>query len=154
MVSDALGLLLEDIGKILNIPHLAPDANHSCLIKFPKGPPIQIEIDKSGNYLMIGCDLGEIPVGPYRENVFREALKANGQPYPHAAEFAYSKQSNKLVITRYLILQSLRGETVIEALTPFQALADQWHEALTRGDIPISLEGAYQSSGTKMFGMK
>lgn len=154
MVTDALGLLLEDIGRLLNIPHLVPDSNHSCLIKFPTGPSIQIEIDKTGNYLMIGCDLGEIPVGPYRENVFREALKANGRPFPHAAEFAYSKQSNKLVMTRYLILNSLRGETVVEALTPFQALAGQWHEALARGEVPYSLEGAYQSGGSKMFGMK
>lgn len=154
MVTDSFGLLLEEIGKHLGIANLAPDANNSCLIKFPKGPSIQLEIDKTGNFLMIACDLGEIPAGPYRENVFREALKYNGRPYPHIAEFAYSKQTNKLVMTRLLPLNDIRGEIIIEALTPFQELSNRWHETLARGEIPSSLEGAYISGGAKMFGIK
>lgn len=154
MVTDAFGLLLEDVAKQLNIPSLVPDQNNSCLIKFPKGPAIQLEIDKTGNYLMIGCDLGEIPAGPYRENVFREALKMNGRSYPHAADFAYSKQSNKLVMTTQLPLQNLRSETIVETLNSFQELAIRWNESLQSGEVPSFLEGAYQSSSAKMFGMK
>lgn len=153
MVTDSFGLLLEEIGKLLDIPKLAPDRNNSCLINFPKGPPIQFEIEKMGNHFLIACDLGEVPTGPYRENVFREALKYNGRPFPHACQFAYSKQTNKLVITHLLPLANLRGEQVIEALTPFQAIAIQWQEALARGEVPAS-EGVFQGGGAKPFGMK
>lgn len=153
MVTDSFGLLLEELAKLLNISKLEPDRNNSCLIKFPKGPPIQFEIEKSGNHLLIACDLGEIPAGPYRENVFREALKHNGRPYPHACEFAYSKQTNKLVMTHLLPLPNLRGEQVVEALTPFQVIALRWQESLARGEVP-SFDGAFQSGGSKPFGMK
>lgn len=153
MVTDSFGQLLEEMAKLLNIPKLEPDRNNSCLIKFPKGPSIQFEIEKSGNQFLIACDLGEIPAGPYRENVFREALKYNGRPYPHVCQFAYSKQTNKLIMTHLLPLSNLRGEQVIEALTPFQALAGQWAEALARGEVPTS-EGLFQSGGAKPFGMK
>jgi hypothetical protein len=154
MVTDALGLLLEDVAKLIGIAKLEPDRNNSCLIKFPNAPSIQLELDKSGNYLMIGCDLGEIPPGPYRENVFKEALKYNGKPPPRSADFAFSKQANKLVMTKHLLAKNLRGEAVVEALTPFQALAKSWQEALSRGDVPSSVEGLYQPGGSKMFGMK
>ena len=103
---------------------------------------------------MIACDLGEIAAGPYRENVFREALKYNGRPFPHAAEFSYSKQGNKLVMTKYLPILNLRSETIVDALTPFQEMAIRWHDSLFRGEVPSFLEGAYQSGGNKMFGMK
>lgn len=154
MVTDAFGLLLEETKQFLKIDKLAPDSNNSCLIKFPKGPPIQIEMDKTGNYLMIACDFGEIPAGPYRENVFREALKANGKPFPHTAEFAFSKQANKLVMTKLLPVQNLRGEAIADAISSFQEIAIKWQDSLSRGEIPSSLEGAYQSSSPKMFGMK
>jgi hypothetical protein len=153
MVTDSFGLLLEEVGKLLDIPKLEPDRNNSCLIAFPKGPSIQFEIEKSGNNFLIMCDLGEIPAGPYRENVFREALKYNGRPYPHACQFAYSNQTKKLVMTHLLPLLNLRGEQVINALTPFQAIAKQWQEALARGEVPVS-EGAYLGGGAKPFGMK
>lgn len=153
MVTDSFGLLLEEIGKLLNIPKLESDRNNACLIKFPKGPAIQFEIEKRGNHLLIACDLGEVPAGPYRENVFREALRYNGRPYPHACQFAYSKQANKLVMTHLLPLANLRGEQVINALTPFQAIASRWQEALSRGEVPVS-EGAYLGGGAKPFGMK
>lgn len=154
MVTDSFGLILEELGKLIGIEKLAPDQNNSCLIKFPKGPSIQLEIDKTGNYLMIACDLGEIPTGPYRENVFREALKSNGRPPPLVAEFAYSKQGNKLLMTKLLPIISLHGEIIVDALTPFQELAIRWQDSLTRGEVPSFLEGAYQSGGSKMFGMK
>lgn len=153
MVTDSFGLLLEEVAKLLDIEKLEPDRNNSCLIQFVKGPAIQFEIEKAGNHLLIMCDLGEVPAGPYRENVFREALKYNGRPYPHACQFAYSKQTNKLVMTHLLPLSNLRGEQVIEALTPFQAIAKQWQESLLRGDVP-TVEGSSQSGGSKMFGIK
>lgn len=154
MVTDSFGMILEELGKHLGIPKLAPDSNNSCLIKFPHGPSLQMEIDKTGNYLMLGADLGEVPAGPYRENVFREALKYNGKPYPHAADFAYSKQSNKLVMTKLLLLANLRVEIVIGALDAFLSLARKWHESISRGEVPASLEGAYVSGASKMFGIK
>lgn len=153
MVTDSFGLLLEDMAKLLKIPKLESDRNNACLIKFPNAPSIQFEIEKSGNHVLIACDLGEIPAGPYRENVFREALRYNGRPYPHACQFAYSKQTNKLVMTHLLPLQNLRAEQVIDALTPFQAIAKQWQESLARGEVP-SMEGTSSSGGVKPFGMK
>lgn len=154
MVSDAFGLLLEELAKLLKIKELHADANNSCLIKFQKGPSIQLELRHSGDFLVMGCDLGIVPPGRYRENIFREALKANGLPPPRSGDFAYSRRTDKLVLTKELSLVQLTGEQVFNHLVPFFKKAKEWQQALAKEEIPIpppSVEAAKAGGG--MFGL-
>ena len=73
MVTDLLGTLLQELGKSLEIAELSPDENNSCLIELKNGQQIQLELDRSGQFFVIGADIGMVPPGKYRENLFRQA---------------------------------------------------------------------------------
>ncbi len=157
MVSDRFGVLLEEVGKALNIP-LKPDANNSCLIKYPDDIQIQIELErKLGEDLILGTDFGEIPVGKYREDLFLEALKWNGMPLPRYGIFAYSKPTGHLVLFEKFPLGQFSPEKFIEYLPLFIAKTKIWKEALANGRLPIlvaseSAAGSHSSGG--LFGLR
>lgn len=153
MVTDFFGALLDELGKILQMP-LAPDSNNSCLIKFKEGVTIQLEMDRGNNqFLIIGSDLGAIPAGKYRENLFQEALKANGMPSPRYGTFAYSKQADHLILFEMMNLQEITGGKIAEFLPFFIEKAKVWSQALTKGEIPI-VASVYTSRPTGLFGLK
>ena len=152
MVKDLFGNLLSDIGTALNIRDLHPDQANSCLIKMPSGVKIQLEIDKRGENLLMGCELGVLMAGKYRENIFQEALKANGNPPPHNGIFAFSKKSDKLVLYEKIPLKHFSVDKVIGLLTPFSEKAKAWIDALARGDMPPPSSFSTTSSG--MFGLR
>ncbi len=158
MVKDIFGSLLEELGKILEIEDLHPDRNNACLIKFPDGFSVQLEINTTSNELTILSNLGEIPAGKYRENIFREALKANGMPYPINGIFCYSKKADNLVMYERIPLQDLSGDKINVALTPFLEKGRAWKEAIVHNEIPVVSSGLYTSrsggAGTGMLGLK
>src|SRR5262245_58766423 len=98
MVTDLFGALLQELGDSLEKADLHPDRNNSCLIRMKGGQEIQFELDRSSQFLIVGADLGAVPPGKYRENLFREALKANDMPHPIHGILAYSKKTDHLVL--------------------------------------------------------
>jgi hypothetical protein len=153
MVTDAFNLLLQDLGKLLKIK-LESDAHNSCLIRFPNKFTIQLELDRSGNFLLLGSDLAIVPPGRYRENVFREALKANGLPSPRNGDFAYSKQTDRLILSEKLLMTDLNGDKLLSTFTPFLEKARYWHDTIAHGDVPAALQVASTAKGSGMFGLK
>lgn len=154
MVTDAFGQILHELGQLLKLKDLHADSNNSCLIKFKNGLQVQIEPDRRGDCLILGCDIGVIPPGRYRENIFREALKANGFTPPKAFHFAYSRKSDKLVLMAFLLLRHINGQKVYEQLLILIKQGESWKEALTRGEVPSHLETQQQSSGIFGLGKK
>lgn len=153
MVSDFFGIFLEELGKHLKINNLKPDRYNSCLIKFLGDHYIQIEVDKSGNYLIIGCDLGEVVPGKYRENLFYEALKANNQPYPRYGFFAYSKQQDHLILMEMMALKELNAFQVAEFIPKLLEKAKIWKEAIARGGLPSVLTTSKRAAPSGIFGL-
>ncbi|CCB85727.1 MULTISPECIES: CesT family type III secretion system chaperone [Parachlamydia] len=155
MVSDLFDTLLAEVGQKLKINDLHADRNHSCLINFKEGISIQIERETRGERMIFGTTIGSIPPSKYRENVFREALRANGLQEPRIGAFAYSKQSDQLILYGTLPMQDLTSEKIVAFLIPFKEKAVQWKTAIERGDIP-SLVGTQASpgSGGGMFGLR
>lgn len=153
MVTDLFTSLLQELGKLLKIKSLQPDQNNTCLIRFPNQPSIQIELDRSGNFIMLGSDIASIPAGHYRETVFREALKANGTMPPRHGDFAYSQKSDRLVLIEHIPVKDLNGDKLHQALIPFLEKAKYWQEAINHGDTPT---GAQITSSGKigMFGLR
>lgn len=144
--------LLQELGKILGIS-LTPDSNNSCLVRLKGGIEVQLELDKQGDRLLMGTNLGSVPLGRYRENLFREALRANGMPPPKAGTLAYSRRSDCLVLFRWLPARSLSGEGIASSLKPFVELATLWRTAIQRGEIP-SFEGPSAAGYGGMFGLR
>jgi hypothetical protein len=154
MVTDMFGSLLQELGVLLEAIDLHSDRNNSCLIRLKSGLEIQLEIDRSGTFLVLGTDLGTVAPGRYRENLFREALKANDLPYPLHGVLAYSKKSDHLVLFEKLYLKELNGEKIAAEITPFADKAMTWKNAVAQNDIP-AINQAYSSSTRSggMFGL-
>lgn len=154
MVMDLFESLLQEFSKAVDIPNLKPDSNNSCLIALPKGPKIQLDIDPTNEFLLIGSELGFIPAGRYRENIFKEALRANSLPQPRYGDFAFSQKKETLLLTAKLHLRDLTGDKIASTYLPFAEKAQHWFDALQKGETP-SLTGAFSTrkGGAGMFGL-
>lgn len=154
MISDNFGMLLEELSQALKIEKLTPDSHNTCLVRFKNGISIQLEPDKDGTSLLIGTQFITVPPGRYRENVYYEALRANGLPPPRLGILAYSKQADALVMFERLPLKDLTGQKLSDFLQGFLTKALVWQESLTRGEIP-TIENTYATArqGGGMFGL-
>lgn len=152
MVTDLFGSILEELGKELQIT-LSEDSNRSCLVELVNGQQVQLEIDHSGEFLMLGTDLGSVPSGSYRLEIFKAALKANGTPPPLHGIFAYSSKTEHLVLFDKLLLAGLTGEKVAGTLKAFGDKALMWKQALEHNEIPQADSGSSSSYGSGMFGL-
>jgi len=135
MVGERFEILLNDLGKILKIG-LKPDSNNACLLRFNDGLEIHMEPGERNQLLHIVSNLGEVPQGKYRENLFREALKANGLPPPKNGIFAYGKKTEALLLTLIIPLDTLTGQKLADLLNAFIPKAKLWREAVTSGRVP------------------
>lgn len=153
MVTDLFGAILQELGSSLGIQDLHPDSNNSCLIRLKSGLIIQIELDKGGQFLILGADLGTVPPGKYRENLFREALKSNDLPHPIHGILCYSKKSDHLVLYEKIHIKDLNGEKIAAEITPFAEKAYTWSEALLHNDIPAINQLFTSQKPGGMFGL-
>lgn len=156
MITDLFGSILQELSVALKIPPpgLYPDVNNSCLLKLKGGIIVQIELDRDGTHLIVGSELGVIRSGRYRENVFTEALKANNLPYPRYGTFAYSRQSDQLILFEMLEIRDLTGQKVADFLPPFLAKIGLWKEAIERGDVPVIATYTTGGHAPGLFGLR
>ena len=153
MVMELYESLLDEFSKVINIPPLKPDANNSCLIKLPEdGAKIQIEIDKTGDFLMLASNLGFVPPGRYREALFREALHHNNSPHPRNGTFCFSENTKQLMLMEYLHIKDLNGEKIASVFEPFSERATLWKKAIEKGEVPVGAESV-RKGGSGMFGL-
>lgn len=152
MVTDFFGAILQEIGTQLQIPNLHPDEHNTCLIKFKGGIVIQIEMDQAGEYVIVGTEFADIPVGRYRENLFAEALKANGMPAPRYGVFAYSQKKDHLSLFEMFPSRDVTGIQIADYLGPFLEKVRIWKEAISRGDMPAIAPTVGRAPG--LFGLK
>ena len=89
--------ILQLLGQSLNLP-LQVDANNACAIQIKQNLIVQLQPDPSQEKLLIGCQIIQVPPGKFRENVLKEALKANGLPDPRVGIFAYIARNNTLFL--------------------------------------------------------
>src|SRR5574338_965834 len=135
MIQDIFGAILEELSTILKIK-LTPDKNNACLVKFPTGLMVQMDYDEQKERVIILSTLGTPAPGRYQENVYREALKANGLPPPKTGIFAYSKKQDALVLFDTLPLADLTGQKIADFLVPFMQKAETWRGAIAQNVVP------------------
>jgi hypothetical protein len=153
MVTDVLGVILQDLGAALNIPGLHPDEHNTCLIRLNE-VHVQIEMDqKSQQALILGVDLGEIPPGKYRENIFKQALKANGQIPSSAGIFGYSTQKDHLILFEMVDLKEAKGTKLAQTVTELIEKSQIWIEAIRSGNLPILSTASSSKGPAGLFGL-
>lgn len=138
MVEGFFESVLRELGNIIGIENLQPDANESCLIKFREGIEVQIEPYEKDEFVFVCCIIGEVPPGRYRSDVFLEALKANGMDYPRYGTFAYSEDSKKLLLFELLPNKDLTGDRLADFLHPFIEKALLWQQMIEKGEVPTA----------------
>lgn len=145
-------LLLRDLSSSLDISIL-PDTKQSCLLVFsPDDFSVQIDLDQDGERILIGSQLGTIPAGQYREQIFLQALRVNGGSVTPRGTLAYSEKNNTLVLFQFFSIDHLKGETLRLFLEVFHSHGSIWKEALSRNEIPIVEQDS--PSRDKPFGNK
>jgi hypothetical protein len=157
MVTTPLGALLEELGNtaLISIAALKANNQNTCLIPFPDGLRLQIELDKHEKNLLICCVLGDLEPGEYRKKIFCEALKTNGMTPPLYGILAFSTKTNKLVLFDLLDMRELTGNRIADYLPSFLEKARIWRDALAGNNIP-SISPSRGTSGkmSGLFGLK
>lgn len=144
--------LINELSLQIGIP-LHPDKIGACTLQTKDGFEVQLECDRSQEKLLIVAFICDIPPGKLRENILKDALKANG-PYPHDGTLSFSESNNKLALFAQLPFTHLSGRTLSEFLNAFLDKASQWKNGVETGHTSelISSQTSKPSSG--MFGLK
>ncbi len=142
---DIIRQLGEKIGISLHV-----DAHQSCKLEFAGDIAVQIDLDGSADRLLIGAKLGNLIPGPYRENLFKQALIVNYLKNGQVGILAFSEKNDQLILFGYLLLTTT-VDILFEYLKGFTAHALLWQEAIKRGEIP-QIKEETKSSG--IFGLR
>jgi len=135
---EILQTILDEIGKQELFPgaSLNPNKNGTCIIPLPGDGNLMFELDGREEHLIVVSILGTVTPGRYRESLFKEALKANGLPYPREGTIAYSSKTEHLLLFEKMHLPGLTGGMVVTYLPKFLEKADLWRQAVSTGAVP------------------
>ncbi|MGB7977773.1 MAG: CesT family type III secretion system chaperone [Chlamydiales bacterium] len=109
------------------------DKNNACSLLIHARLIVQMQLDVSQDNLWIFSKLAETPPGKFRENILKEALKANALPDPRIGILAYLAATNELVLYQKFPLAILNGERLSGFLGAFMEMAESWREAILSG---------------------
>jgi hypothetical protein len=125
--------MIQEMGRILNVP-LHAEKNRLCKLNINDVLHIQIEFDEAKERILIACFVCDLPPGKFRENVLKEALKANNQ-FPSLGTLAYSEKNNKLALFTHFPIATINANKLSEELMKFIDKTDQWRMAVETGQL-------------------
>lgn len=131
MTADRLEELLSQLGHIFKLP-LHTDKSHACSIHITP-LTIQIQLDSIQENLFFFSKIIALPPGRFRENVLREAMKANGLSDPRAGVLGYIATTNHLTLHQCYPLSILNGDRLAALFGGFFDLGASWHQAIESG---------------------
>lgn len=143
--------LLKELSPELNLP-LHPDRRGACKLKIDGVLEIQLECDAHQENLLIASFICDIPPGKFRENILKDALRANA-PFPSNGTLAYSERNNKLTLFSFLRMETLTGKKLVEFLAVFLDKANNWRIGVETGHTAHLITMIFPPSGG-MFGLK
>lgn len=102
------------------------------------GKEVNLELDETGEFIVVSIVLGRIPSGRYRQDVLEQALRSNGYPPPHFGYFGYSQMADILVVHRKYHFSKLSKKLVMDSIPPLIQMAEEWTRALDSSSVPIA----------------
>lgn len=112
---------------------LYPDNHEACKLLIGDHNNVQLEMDFTGEKLLVGSIIIEIPLGKFREEVLKHALVANNAEYPCYGYLCYIQRINSLALYDYLSLKNLTGDFLVNYITVFAQKAETWRAAIASG---------------------
>lgn len=146
--------LLYELSQILG-QDLKADLNQVCPLVIDETYHVQLEMDISGDSILMGCYMCELPPGKFRENILKDALKAGFDTKKEKSILGYCEQINQLALFEYVPNYDLNGQRLYEALCIFVDRVKDWKSAIDSGKT--SPDGAFaeptQKQGRPLFGI-
>jgi len=148
---DRFADILFELGKEIGT-ELVPDQNRICQLNYMDELHIQLQYDDGKESILIAAFLCDVPPGKYREKLFKEALKSNGD-YPRIGTLAYSERNNQLTLFETIPAVELKSDRLFKILQEFIAKANVWKDAIKNGKPLPTASGEINSNDTP-FGLK
>lgn len=124
--------ILDQLGHVFELK-LHVDRKNACSIQIHPHLIIQLQLDMSQEHLWLFIKVAETPPGTFRENILKEALKANALPDPRALIFGYILATNELAGFQKYPLAILNGEILSGMIGAFLEMSAKWQEAILSG---------------------
>jgi|AMWB02.1.fsa_nt_gi hypothetical protein len=135
MVTDRFGALIEELAEVIQMK-LTPDSHGAVMISYKDKLQVYIEPDVLGEAVDLLIEIGKPGEGKYRETILREALRANGQPFPRLGTFSYGQKRESLLIFETSPMEDLTGAQLAELITQLSDKARVWRDSIARGELP------------------
>lgn len=133
--------LLRELGNVFHL-ELHVDRQHACSIQIKPELIIQLQLDSSQENLWIFAKIAETPPGRFRENILKEAMKANALPDPRPGLFGFILAANQLAQFQKYPLNILNGERLSGLMGAFLEQAESWQSAIQNGQsAPATARG-------------
>jgi hypothetical protein len=146
--------LIYELSQILKTD-LKADLNQICPLVIDEEYHVQLEMDISGDSILIGCFVCELPPGKFRENILKDALKASHETKNEKSVFGYCEQVNQLTLFENIPNYDLNGEILYNEICDFVDRVKEWKSAIDSGKT--SPAGAFkeptQKEGRPLFGI-
>ena len=124
--------LMEELAESLAAP-LYPDMNNVVTMLVEERVKMQMETDRSDEFLLIGAYIGELPPGKFREHILFDALKANYRTNENPGILSYVGKHNSLMVWRKFSLETLSVDSLIEHIKHLSGRAKKWQDAMDSG---------------------
>lgn len=133
---------------------LYPDSHDACQLLVGDHGKVQLEMDITGEKLLIGAIIIEIPLGKFRENVLKQALVDNATAYPYYGYLCYIQKLNALALYDLLPIKNLTGPSLVKYISHFAGKAELWRKAISSGQPSPNVVSTTSGPQTPPFGMK
>ena len=146
--------LVKELGELMGCD-LTIDLNQACRIQINQTIYVQLELDSPGETLLLMSLIIELPPGKFRENILKDALKANFLSEEKGGVLSYVKRENHLVLCQTLYTHSITADTLYDHLLLFTERVKQWQDAINGGRT--SPDGEIPQGSNKkgsIFGLK
>jgi hypothetical protein len=124
--------IIKKLGQLLGTT-LYAEKGYLCKLRIEGSLKVQIEHEVPEERILIASFLSELPPGKFREDLLKEALKAN-----HSLEqlgiFAYSPKNNSLTYFLY-VSDKIDFEDFARQFSQWLEIAKQWKSAIETGNI-------------------
>lgn len=149
--------LMSDLGELLDT-EIIPDLNLSCCLVINESLKVQLEMSSTGEEILIGSFIVELPPGRFREEVLKDALKANYKSDVNPGVLSYVKNHNALTLFQSIQAHGISADIIYKYLSLFAERAKGWKDAINNGkthpidsgEVPKGRDGERSS----LFGFK
>ena len=124
--------VLNELGDELDID-VEADLHGVCTIMINEKVKVQLEVDVTGESILMASLVTELPPGKFRERILKDALKANYQVEENHGTLSYTGPDNALVLSLTIPMHGLNGKELYEHLSIFVERAQGWQKAIDDG---------------------